>query len=71
VARDSEKPDLGADAVNLSSRAQARGRIAGERAGEIDDWDLPLHCFHSMLAHETADWTAMAAHVNAICCGWR
>jgi len=50
MARDGEKPDLGADAINVSTRAQARGRIPGEHAGEIDDWDFPLHCFHSGFA---------------------
>src|SRR5215831_13955295 len=49
MARDSEKPNLGADAINLSPCAQARDRIAGERGGEIDDRDLHLCCFHSML----------------------
>jgi hypothetical protein len=49
MARDSEKPNLGADAINLSPRAQARERIAGERAGEIDEWDLHLCCFHCVL----------------------
>src|SRR5262249_32659283 len=56
--------NLGADAINLLSRATARGRAAGERAREIDDWDLCLHCF-SMPGLERVGRTAMAVDTKA------
>jgi hypothetical protein len=48
VACDGEEPDLGADAIDLSSGGEARSRIASEHAGEIDDGDFAAHCLNSM-----------------------
>ena len=43
MSGDGEEADLGAGAIDLPARAQARGRVAGQRAAEIDDGDLRLH----------------------------
>jgi hypothetical protein len=48
VARDGEEPDLGADAIDLASGAEARGRITSERAGEIDGGNFAAHGLNPM-----------------------
>ena len=58
MAGDGEEADLGAGAIDLPARAQARGGIAGERAAEIDDGDLGLHRipFRAFRAFVLAQW---------------